>query len=603
MSRVLGHGGDISPRHTCAIPPLAASRSDAAERRVPSRYHAHGMRWAAALAGVALMLVLMLPAGAHAAVSTFGSDLTPTANLETVDSLKPDPHFGADTALWNTTASDPSAASPAPGQIVSVRVKGCAQAAAGATTTTTEVHFQDLVPQADGTYKVNVTSQAFNLPICGQGADQNTITTFQPTNLCVNKGDYVDFNDNGGFDPAFYPNGVPLFVMASRTGSSMDSFIRHNGTGNGATFAPSDTTANDGFAQEPNQELLLQASLATGPDATPLCPGGTAGTPAVAGVTPPDPPSAVTTNSATFSAVVNPHGAPTTAHFVYAADLGFGFIAQAFSTYTQATPDVTVGSDFADHTVTATVNGLLPNATYHWAVVVTNHLGTYTSPDLSFKTLSDAPPPPPVLGQTEDASVVSGVVLVKLPPGAHMARDGSIASVPKHVKGQGFVPLTEARSIPVGSILDTTAGTARLTAATSSKAHNYTGDFTAGIFQLLQNRKQKGLSQLNIMNTVNRHRACASLGKGARASAAKKVSSKVLGLLKSSVRGHFATRGDYSSATVRGTVWSVTNTCAGTLTRVTRGSVVVRDFRRHKNILVGRGHSYFASALVTVGKP
>jgi hypothetical protein len=555
------------------------------------------------LAGLAALVALMVPAGAHAAVTTFGSDLVPTANLDTVNSLMPNPHFGADTALWNSIIAGVSAGSPAQGQIVSIRVKGCTEAAAGTTTTSTQIHFQDLVPQPDGTFKVNVSSQPFDLPICGQGADQNTITTYQPTNLCVQKGDFVDFNDNGGFDPTFYPNGVPYLVMASRTGSSTDSFIRHNGTGNGSTFSPADKTANDGFGQESNQELLLQASLATGPDATPLCPGGTAGTPAAPGVTPPGPPTAVTTTSATFTALVNPHGAATTAHFVYAADLGFGFIAQAFTQYTHSTPEVPVGADFANHTVTATVTGLLPNATYHWAVVVTNHLGTFASPDQSFKTQIDPPPPPPVLGKTETASVVNGVVFVKPPPGVKLTAHGTIAHLSAQQKGQGFVPLTEARAIPVGSIVDTTSGTARLVAATSSKQHNYTGDFTAGVFQLLQNRKQKGLSQLNIMDTRSRRKVCASVGKGTRASAAKKVSKNVLGLLKSSVRGHFSTRGDYSGATVRGTVWSVENTCAGTLTRVTRGAVLVTDFRLHKNILVGRGHSYFARApLFTVGK-
>jgi ferric-dicitrate binding protein FerR (iron transport regulator) len=60
--------------------------------------------------------------------------------------------------------------------------------------------------------------------------------------------------------------------------------------------------------------------------------------------------------------------------------------------------------------------------------------------------------------------------------------------------------------------------------------------------------------------------------------------------------GRFRTRGRNSSATVRGTKWSMTDTCAGTLTTVQRGTVVVRDFTLKKNKTVKAGHRYFARA-------
>ena len=60
--------------------------------------------------------------------------------------------------------------------------------------------------------------------------------------------------------------------------------------------------------------------------------------------------------------------------------------------------------------------------------------------------------------------------------------------------------------------------------------------------------------------------------------------------------GAFRTKGQYSSATVRGTTWLTQNSCAGTLTRVTHGVVQVRDFRRHKKVLVRAGHHYLARA-------
>ena len=47
-------------------------------------------------------------------------------------------------------------------------------------------------------------------------------------------------------------------------------------------------------------------------------------------------------------------------------------------------------------------------------------------------------------------------------------------------------------------------------------------------------------------------------------------------------------------ATVRGTIWYVEDRCDGTLTRVRRGSVFVRDLRRHRMVVVHAGHQYLA---------
>ncbi|MGH2803549.1 MAG: hypothetical protein ACRDL4_10955, partial [Thermoleophilaceae bacterium] len=67
--------------------------------------------------------------------------------------------------------------------------------------------------------------------------------------------------------------------------------------------------------------------------------------------------------------------------------------------------------------------------------------------------------------------------------------------------------------------------------------------------------------------------------------------------VRGQARGRFRTRGRYSSATVRGTRWATIDRCDGTLTRVYRGRIAVRDFRRKRNILVtARDRSYFAKA-------
>jgi hypothetical protein len=92
---------------------------------------------------------------------------------------------------------------------------------------------------------------------------------------------------------------------------------------------------------------------------------------------------------------------------------------------------------------------------------------------------------------------------------------------------------------------------------------------------------------------------CAPL-KGARAAAVdakrKEGPKAVLGSLWGNGKGKFRTNGKYSSATVRGTIWLVQDRCEGTLTKVRRGTVQVRDFRRKKTVTVKAGHSYLARA-------
>lgn len=76
------------------------------------------------------------------------------------------------------------------------------------------------------------------------------------------------FNDEGGFEPTYYPQGVPYRVFSRVSGASTSIFSKDNGTNNGATLSG---------ARHEGQELLMQMDLANGPDATPVCPGsGTA---------------------------------------------------------------------------------------------------------------------------------------------------------------------------------------------------------------------------------------------------------------------------------------------------------------------------------------
>jgi hypothetical protein len=322
------------------------------------------------------------------------------------------------------------------------------------------------------------------------------------------------------------------------------------------------------------------------------------------------PPTVITTTSAAFTATVDPGGLETEVHFEYGPVLGGASAASTGTiTYGSVTPDQSAGSGFADQTVTATVTGLLPNVTYNVRAVASNSAGSAVGANQTLKTPADPPPPPPVLGKSVNVTPVSGIVYVELPPGATLASAASVSpfslfapgaqAVEALTKGQAFIPLTEARQIPVGSILETTGGVVGITTATtaSRKGKLQSGDFGAGIFKLLQNRKQKGLTDLNIIDNHSTSQVCASVGKRGKGKAyAAKLSSKTLGRVNASGHGRFAVRGQYSAATVRGTVWNVGNRCEGTFTHVTRGVVSVRDFVRRKTITLFTGQSYLAKA-------
>jgi concanavalin A-like lectin/glucanase superfamily protein len=204
---------------------------------------------------------------------------------------------------------------------------------------------------------------------------------------------------------------------------------------------------------------------------------------------------------------------------------------------------------------------------------------------ISGKTLADLPPPE--IGQEVNVQASSGQVLVAVPSGAARAA-GARASQ----KGLKFVPLAQARQVPVGSFLDTTHGSVDMVSATGSGARTQSGKFSAGLFQVLQARarRAKGLTDLRLKGSS--FKRCGA--RGARAGAA--LSRRTIRRLRARANGRFRTTGRNSSATVRGTVWTMEDRCDGTLTRVKRGKVVVRDLRRKRNITLTTGKSYLARA-------
>lgn len=229
------------------------------------------------------------------------------------------------------------------------------------------------------------------------------------------------------------------------------------------------------------------------------------------------------------------------------------------------------------------------NGTYTVAVTITDPGGhAHTASNTATVTACFCTTRPPVLGKTVDVGPVSGSVFIKLPAAA--ARAGAAHAA----KGSSFVPLTEAREIPVGSQIDARQGKLVVMTATTTAGQLGAGAFSGGIFQLLQRRSEVGLTDLRL-GSAAAARICKSTGK-ARTAAARKLSKRVLALLHASVSGQFRTTGRFSAATVRGTEWTTTDRCDGTLTSVARGSVTVYNFRAKRNIVVPAGHSYLAKA-------
>jgi hypothetical protein len=247
---------------------------------------------------LACVLAISICASATAAVYTIGSPLSTSATLNTAENLDyvgtntevpPSPeapngifhtfHYGADTAIWNTSQASGSPVVPVSGAVNEIKLEGCAQGAANGPAPLSEIHFQDITPTSEGGAKVNLTSAGYQIPVCGSnGASGSTVTTYQPSGLCVSPGDYVDFNDEGGYVPGVYHSGVPYEILGVSSGSTADSFIRNNGTGNGASFSPAYRTPDEGFAENSGEELMMQETIGTGADATHIC-GGTEGLP------------------------------------------------------------------------------------------------------------------------------------------------------------------------------------------------------------------------------------------------------------------------------------------------------------------------------------
>ena len=183
--------------------------------------------------------------------------------------------------------------------------------------------------------------------------------------------------------------------------------------------------------------------------------------------------------------------------------------------------------------------------------------------------LQQPPPPPelePTLGKIVDAIPMSGTVTYRV-PGAKQ-----------------FSVLTEGEHLPVGSTVDATRGRVRII-SDDGFGHRQSGLFFKGAFIVRQRKVRFSPAELVLTDPPKRKAAASARKRGRQALTVRE--------LWGVSRGHFRTRGRFASATVRGTQWITRDLPNGTLVRVRRGVVTVRDFIKHKSVTVRAVRSYF----------
>jgi hypothetical protein len=186
------------------------------------------------------------------------------------------------------------------------------------------------------------------------------------------------------------------------------------------------------------------------------------------------------------------------------------------------------------------------------------------------------PLPPPVVGVEVNGVPATGTVLLN------------------------GVPLVAGQQIPFGSVLDTTEGIVGITSIGPNGAQQ-TAYFFGGVFQVLQD--PDGATELVLQQ--GDFSVCTPTGAAARKKtkrttsavgarpkkAAPTSSKKVVRAMWGTGTGNFRTRGRFSAATVRGTLWYTADRCDGTLVQVNQGLVTVNDLVRNLTLTVAAGHS------------
>jgi hypothetical protein len=146
--------------------------------------------------------------------------------------------------------------------------------------------------------------------------------------------------------------------------------------------------------------------------------------------------------------------------------------------------------------------------------------------------------------------------------------------------------LTEAKQVPLNTVVDVRSGRVRMTTAANKAGDVQKGEFYGGVYTTTQSAgSSRPITELRMTESL----VCQSSSRG-KVTAARARSRHLWG----NAKGRYRTRGRYSTATVRGTIWIQKDSCNTTTTAVKQGVVIVKDLVKRKNVRVKAGKRYTA---------
>jgi hypothetical protein len=329
--------------------------------------------------------------------------------------------------------------------------------------------------------------------------------------------------------------------------------------------------------------------------------------------------SGVTPTSAVVTAGVNTRDSDATYAVEFGTSAAFG----------ERTAEAPLPARDGNQDAPATLTGLAPGTMYVVRVVATNANGSTAGNAVTFTTpvvAPDAPAPkepkphgkddqpngkdakPKGKGKGDDAPTGDDALtpapdLISGPPAT--AADAALGKavvvgaregiVKVKVRGaDGYSVLGPGAAVPVGSVVDATNGTVRLTTAVGDGTQDAL--LRGAKFEVRQTRAGRGMTDIVLRG--GDFSACrregATTAHAARSTRRPRKTRRSLWAKDDS--GRFRTHGRHSVATVRGTEWRTTDTCRGTTTSVRRGAVLVRELRSGRRVLVRAGERHFARA-------
>jgi hypothetical protein len=268
--------------------------------------------------------------------------------------------------------------------------------------------------------------------------------------------------------------------------------------------------------------------------------------------------------------------------------------------------------------VRASIDGLTPDTTYHFRLVGDLSGSRSNGADLTFVTTAAPSDPTGPTGPTGPSGATGsdgGSLTAPIgdvgpgSPGTQLGSEGSKApdpvlgeslsagpasgSISVRVPGTStFVPLAGGAAIPTGSTVDARHGAVRIVTAVGDAGDTQAATFRGAKFKVVQRTSAGGLT--DILLRGGNFAACPAVPGRSRVTAAVTRTRKVRSLWSRDHHGRFRTRGRRSIATVRGTVWVTVDRCDGTVTKVKRGAVSVRDLGRRRTVLVHAHERYLA---------